>query len=122
MHILLVEDDRINSIAGAGVLKKLGHRVSTARNGLEAIESARTTQFDLILMDIQMPIMDGLQAAQHIRSSTDLACPPDIPIVALTAHAMRGEKDVFLQAGLDAYVSKPLHPKELERVITSFMQ
>ncbi|GAB1411256.1 hypothetical protein MASR1M90_24100 [Desulfovibrionales bacterium] len=121
LSILVVEDDPINALAVSKLLEKCGHQVHTAHNGQEAIELAKVRAFDFIFMDIEMPVMDGLQATKIIRSASDWPCPAHIPIVAMTGHSMNGNKEQFLQAGMDAVLSKPFYVKELQSVIASFI-
>ncbi len=112
MHILLVEDHIINQIATKKVLEKWGKiTVDIAKNGQIAIEKANTNQYDLILMDIQMPILDGIAATKIIRKSSNL------PIIALTAHASDEEKVKCLDIGMNEYITKPFKPKELYQII-----
>ncbi len=116
LRILLAEDEAINQMALRLTLESLGHKTVCAGNGREALDLVRETPFDLILMDIQMPEMDGLEATRAIRACPDPAVR-DIPIVALTAHAMKGDKEAFLAAGMNAYASKPLDFDKLDEVI-----
>jgi len=114
MVILLAEDneDNINTISD--YLTAKGYHVAVARNGSDALERAKETDPDLILMDIQMPGMDGLEATRRIRADASLA---NVPIVALTALAMPGDRERCLKAGADDYMSKPVHLKGLLEVI-----
>lgn len=116
-RILFVEDDDVNRLAGAKLLERLGHHVTSADNGQKALELAKSNPFDLIIMDIQMPIMDGIAATQAIRASTDWACPADIPILAMTAYAMAGDRETFLKAGMNAYLPKPVTMEDLRMAI-----
>ena len=106
LNILLAEDNRINQTYLMAVLAKAGHRAHLAENGREAIEALRKSDYDLVLMDVQMPELDGFQATQQIRQMP----PPkgDIPIIALTAHAMLGAREECLAAGMNDYLSKPI--------------
>ena len=105
-HVLLAEDNPINQKLMSAIIDRMGFTLTIANNGVEAIKFLREEKFDLILMDIQMPEMDGLLTTKVIRSSDD----PwrDIPIIALTAHAMEGNREHYLQTGMDGYVSKPI--------------
>jgi CheY-like chemotaxis protein len=116
LHVLLAEDSPVNQRVATALLEKWGHGVTIAGNGRQAIAAAAAGQFDLILMDVQMPEMDGLEATASIRQR-ELIDGGHIPIVALTAHAMKGDRDRCLAAGMDAYVTKPIRSKELARVI-----
>ena len=116
LRILLAEDNVINQKVCLGILEKTGHRVVTASNGREAVAILEQELFDLVLMDVQMPDLDGLEATAAIRER-ERATGRRTPIIALTAHAMKGDRERFLAAGMDAYVSKPLHPDELRQAM-----
>ncbi|MBF0482122.1 MAG: PAS domain S-box protein [Desulfovibrionaceae bacterium] len=117
LRILLAEDDRMNQIFAEAVLTSSGHEVAIAHNGRQAIKMLETAPFDLILMDISMPEMDGDEATRIIRGSRSGAFDPDIPIVAMTAHALKGDRERFLASGMNAYLSKPVDMDELFLVI-----
>ena len=128
LRILLAEDNAVNQRLAVKLLEKRGHILVVAGNGKEALAALARETFDLILMDVQMPEMDGFAATKAIREREALAHPtPDshaqtcfrIPIVAMTAHAMKGDRECCLEAGMDAYVSKPLNPQQLFEVIDS---
>jgi two-component system sensor histidine kinase/response regulator len=106
-QLLLVEDNTVNQKLAMHLLEKMGHQVKLAVNGREAIELWQANTFDLILMDIQMPVMGGVEATQWIRES-ELKTGGHIPIVAMTAHAMAGDAERYLSSGMDGYVSKPV--------------
>jgi signal transduction histidine kinase len=114
LRILLAEDGRANQALVRHVMGKRGHEVVMANDGHEAIELASTEKFDLILMDVQMPRLDGLQATAAIRAIPGL---PRIPIIALTAHAMPGDRERCFEAGMDAYLAKPLDLKTLVETV-----
>jgi CheY-like chemotaxis protein len=115
LRVLFVEDDEACLISGEMMLKKLGNAVTTATNGKEALGQLSNQDFDVILMDIQMPVMDGVEATKLIRTSgSDHA---KIPIIAMTAYAMAGDKEKFLAAGMDYYLAKPVDMKELKEVL-----
>jgi CheY-like chemotaxis protein/HPt (histidine-containing phosphotransfer) domain-containing protein len=116
LRILLAEDNEINQELAVRSLKKRGHSIVVAVNGVEALAVLEQQTIDLVLMDIQMPVMDGLAATAAIRER-EKAGGTHIPIVALTAHAMTGDRERCLAAGMDAYISKPLRVKELMEVI-----
>jgi len=116
LHILLAEDNVVNQIMATRLLEKQGHTVVVAENGRTALEELDKQQFDVIVMDVSMPEMDGFETVAAIRareSSTGF----HIPIVAMTAHAMKGDRERCLAAGMDAYITKPIQPNELALVI-----
>ena len=119
LRILLAEDTLVNQKVAMGMLGKMGHRITLATNGLEALEQWRQNDFDLILMDVQMPEMTGLQATQQIRREEALGA--HVPIVAMTASAMSEERDRCLAAGMDDFISKPVSSKVIEQMITATM-
>jgi len=112
LRILFVEDDPINVKLGSSLLMKLGHEVKSVGNGQECLESLKQEKYDLVLMDIQMPVMNGEEAIREIRTQ-ELITNVHLPVISLTAYALRGEKDRFLAEGFDGYVSKPLEVDEL---------
>ncbi|MBL8176674.1 MAG: response regulator [Bryobacterales bacterium] len=114
-RILLVEDNPINCRVAERLLTRLGHNIRTVNNGLEACRVARHEEFDVILMDVQMPEMDGFQATAEIRRSESVR---RTPIIALTASAMEGDRERCLAIGMDDYLSKPLNPNQLAEVIS----
>jgi CheY-like chemotaxis protein len=116
LRILLVEDNRINQKIATRLLEGEGHRVTTAENGKQGVESFREGGFDMILMDVQMPEMDGLEATRAIRG-LEGGTGRHIPIIAMTAHAMKGDREACLEAGMDAYVSKPVVVADLRQAI-----
>ncbi len=115
LDILLAEDNRINQTLAINLLKTRGHQVTLATNGKEAVEAVETHDFDLILMDIQMPEMDGYEATRRIRELSKGSAAT--PIVAMTAHAMKGDQEKCIEAGMDDYVPKPIKPEMLFSVI-----
>ena len=119
VRILLAEDNPVNQLVAIRMLQKQEHQVTVAGNGREALLALETTAFagfDLVLMDVQMPEMDGLAATAAIRER-EKETNRHIPIVAMTAHAMKGDREMCLAAGMDAYVSKPIHAQELTEII-----
>jgi CheY-like chemotaxis protein len=122
LHVLLAEDNAVNRKVALAMLRRAGHTVVVAATGKEAVRLAQDERFDLILMDIQMPEMDGLEAAQVIRQSKT-AATARVPIIAITAHALKGDSERFLAAGMDGYIAKPFQQEELfealERVRSS---
>ncbi|EGB16101.1 PAS/PAC sensor hybrid histidine kinase [Pseudodesulfovibrio mercurii] len=117
LSILLAEDERVNSLVMKRLLEKGGHTVVAVENGAEVLETLRTASFDVILMDIQMPVMDGVETARAIRAGRVGADLTDIPIVAVTAYAMVGDREKFLKAGMDGYVVKPIEMEKLEQAL-----
>jgi CheY-like chemotaxis protein len=117
LRILLVEDDSVSMFAARRVLEKAGHTVSAATDGIEVLPLLREHDFDVILMDVQLPVMDGLQATAGIRAETSLGDKSRIPIVAMTAYAMSGDREKFLAAGMDDYIAKPVSARELLDVL-----
>jgi light-regulated signal transduction histidine kinase (bacteriophytochrome)/CheY-like chemotaxis protein len=116
LRILLVEDNSVNEVWATRVLAKRGHEVTVARTGREALQSLDKQTPDLVLMDIQMPEMDGFEATAAIRQS-ELRTGKHIPIIAMTANAMAGDKERCLDAGMDGYVSKPIRTQDLFSVV-----
>lgn len=118
MHILLAEDNAVNQKLAVRLLEKRGHRVSVAANGREALALLEKGDFDAVLMDVQMPEMDGLEATAAIRAR-ERDKSERLPIIAMTAHAMKGDRERCLSAGMDAYLSKPIRSKELIQAVES---
>ena len=118
LNILLADDEPIGQMATALALRKLGHKVHTVCNGLEVLEALSMSEFDCILMDVQMPEMDGVEATRIIRSLGELGEKSRIPIIALTAYVMEDERGEFLAAGMDGYVAKPVQQPELLRALS----
>jgi two-component system, sensor histidine kinase and response regulator len=116
LDILLAEDNPVNQRLAVRLLERRGHRVTVAGNGRAAVELATTFHFDVVLMDVQMPIMDGLEATRLIRAHS-----ASIPILAMTAHAMDGDRERCLAAGMNGYTSKPIHADQLFAAIHSLM-
>lgn len=110
LHLLLVEDNSINQEVALAILQAVDIHVDVANNGQEALELVRDNHYDIVLMDIQMPVMDGLSATMHLRKNPQLQ---DLPIIAMTAHAMAGDRKKSLDAGMNDYVTKPIEPKAL---------
>jgi len=116
LHILLAEDNAVNQKLAVRLLEKRGHQVVVAGNGCEALAALQRRSFDLVLMDIQMPEMDGLEATRAIRQQEhDMGV--QIPIIAVTAHAMKGDRERCLAAGMNDYLTKPLKPAELDAML-----
>ena len=113
LRVLLAEDNPINRKVATRILERQGHLVVTAENGRLAVQTLEQGDFDVILMDVQMPEMDGFAATAVIREREAEDGAARIPIVAVTAHAMKGYRERCLAAGMDAYVTKPVHANEL---------
>ncbi len=118
IHILLAEDNIVNQKVALGTLKRQGYEVQVVGNGREAIEALAKQHFDIVLMDVQMPVMDGLEATRAIRSSKDAGFDPEIPIIAVTAHAFKEDMKRCMDAGINSCVVKPFKRQELFREIT----
>jgi signal transduction histidine kinase/CheY-like chemotaxis protein len=116
LNILLAEDNIVNQRVAERILEKRGHMVTAVANGEEAVQSLACQRFDLVLMDVQMPVMDGLEATAVIRRE-ERAWRTHVPIIAMTAHAMKGDRERCLAAGMDDYVSKPVDAQQLFAVI-----
>ena len=117
LKILLAEDNLVNQKLAVRLLERAGHKVSVAETGKEALRQIEDSSFDLVLMDVQMPEMDGLTATRIIRAQ-ERKTGRHLPIVAMTAHAMKGDRERCLEAGMDEYLSKPINGSELHRTIS----
>jgi two-component system sensor histidine kinase/response regulator len=120
-RVLVVEDNRTNQEVALGILHKLGVRADAVSDGNEAIATLRRIPYDLVLMDVQMPEMDGLEATRIVRSPTSGVIDTSIPIVAMTAHAMRGDREACLAAGMNDYLAKPVTPTSLAAAIDRWL-
>jgi two-component system sensor histidine kinase/response regulator len=118
LRILLAEDNRVNQLLATKLLQKQGHSVVVANNGQEVLASVRNQGFDLILMDLNMPVMGGFEATALIREREKMI-GGHVPIVALTANAMKGDREKCIAAGMDDYLSKPINIKELQLAIAT---
>jgi CheY-like chemotaxis protein len=118
-QVLLVEDNPVNQRVILRLLEKRGHQVTIAGNGIEALQALIQAEFDIVLMDVQMPLMTGIEATEAIRR-TERDSGRRIPIVAMTAHAMKGDKEACLASGMDGYLSKPIRPEELLSALERF--
>ena len=117
--MLLVEDNKINQLVATELLMLLGIKVNIANNGYEAIEAVAKKAFDLVLMDIHMPELDGIEATKKIRSQVKYA---DLPIVAMTADAMVGDKESSLAAGMNGHITKPIDPNVLRNTLLKWIK
>ena len=112
LTVLLAEDNAVNQKLASRLLEKMGHQVTVAANGEEAVRAHLTAAFDVILMDVQMPEMNGFEATARIREREEIT-GEHVPIIALTAHAIQGDRERCLEAGMDDYLSKPLNSAAL---------
>ncbi len=118
LRVLLAEDNAINQLVAVEMLKRQGHEVEIAGNGHEALAALERGTFDVVLMDVQMPVMDGFEATAALRAR-EAPGGPHTPVIALTAHAMTGDRERCLAAGMDGYLSKPMQPAALERELAA---
>jgi CheY-like chemotaxis protein len=116
LSILLAEDNAMNKKLATKLLEKRGHIIHSVSNGREVMEALQQGRFDVILMDVQMPVMDGWMATQAIRER-ERGTAEHIPIVALTAHAMKHDQEQCQAAGMDGFLSKPFQPEDLYRAV-----
>jgi CheY-like chemotaxis protein len=117
LRILLAEDNQVNQLVARRMLEKRGHTVTVVENGLAAVNALEDGEFDLVFMDVQMPEMDGLEATMEIRRRERGG--RRVPIIAMTAHAMKGDREHCIAAGMDGYVAKPIQAEEVERAIAA---
>ena len=122
LHVLLAEDTPANCHVVRAILEKRGHEVAVAADGRQAVEAVRRQPFDLVLMDVQMPERDGLEAAAAIRAQEHRTGSPPLPIIAMTAHAMKGDRHRCLAAGMNAYLAKPIDAHKLIELVESVAQ
>ena len=120
LHILLAEDNPVNQLLARRLLEKRGHSVVVAESGQGALEALEKERFDLVFMDVQMPVMDGFEATAAIRKKEEPG-RVHLPIVALTAHAMKGDREKCLAGGMDGYLTKPIRPQELDEVLRDYL-
>jgi CheY-like chemotaxis protein len=112
LRILMAEDNLVNQKVALSMLKRLGYRADVANNGVEVLRALQEKPYDVVLMDVQMPEMDGLEATRRIRGSGK-----DTRIIAMTAHALEGDREECLQAGMNEYISKPIQIEELRKAL-----
>jgi CheY-like chemotaxis protein len=121
LRVLVAEDNRINVMLATALLSKLGHRVDTVANGREALEALARAPYDLVLMDVHMPEMDGLEATKRIRHAESTGRRRGrMPIVALTASTLEGDRQICIDAGMDDFLAKPLNPEALRTVLSRY--
>jgi len=118
-RVLVVEDNLVNQKVVVAVLSKRGFEIELAGDGREALRKLEVNDFDVVLMDVQMPVLDGLETTRIIRQDARWS---DLPIIAMTAHAMNGDRERCLQAGMSAYISKPVHPSDLVDLVQQFLR
>ncbi len=118
-HILLVEDNTINQKVAIKLLQKIGLTTRCVNNGQEALEAIKDNSYDIVFMDMQMPVMDGLEATRQIRSREENNT--HVPIIAMTANAMKGDREKCFNAGMDDYLSKPIKPEELKKIVLKWL-
>jgi len=121
LNVLVVEDNAVNQEVALGMLEKIGFNADVANNGQEGIETLETGKFDLVLMDCQMPVLDGYEATKAIREEEHENAQPRIPIIALTANAMIGDSEKCIAAGMDDYLAKPFEEHMLEEKIAFWL-
>lgn len=120
-RVLLAEDNPVNQDVATATLEQWGLRVDIANSGLEAIQALRQNRYSLVLMDVQMPEMDGLEATLTLRDPASGVLDPKVPVIAMTAHAMKEDKKRCMEAGMDDYLSKPLHPSNLLSILDKYI-
>ncbi len=120
LRILLAEDNPVNQLLARRLLEKRGHHVVLASNGREALAAVDRESFDLVFMDVQMPEIDGIEATMAIRDKERTGVN-HLPVIALTAHAMKGDQERCMEAGMDAYLSKPIRPQELDELLDKYV-
>jgi CheY-like chemotaxis protein len=120
LHILLAEDNAVNQKLAIRLLEKRGHQVVVAVNGKQALSALEKTAYDLVLMDVQMPEMDGIEATEKLRGR-EKSTGQHQPVVAMTALVMKGDRERCIAAGMDGYLSKPIRPQELDEVLDAYV-
>ncbi|MGB2602265.1 MAG: PAS domain S-box protein, partial [Candidatus Sulfotelmatobacter sp.] len=121
-RILVVEDNATNQQVALAMLRKLGHWADAVENGVEALEALRRTDYDIVLMDCEMPGMDGYETARRVRCPSSGIRNPGIPIIALTAHALVGDREKCIAAGMNDYLAKPIEPKQLGELLPRWLR
>ncbi len=117
-HILVVEDNPMNMELAVDLLETYGYEITPAEDGFEALERVKVTKFDLILLDMQLPGMDGLEVLEKLKADPTTA---GMPVVALTAHAMRGDEARFMEAGCAGYISKPIDVHQFKSMVAQYL-
>jgi signal transduction histidine kinase/CheY-like chemotaxis protein/HPt (histidine-containing phosphotransfer) domain-containing protein len=121
VSILLAEDNATNQQVALSILEKLGFRADAVADGRKAVQALEAGSYDIVLMDVQMPVMDGFEATRAIRSGETKVPNPRIPIIAMTAHAMKGDRERCLESGMDDYISKPISPQALAEALEKWL-
>lgn len=121
-RVLLVEDNEINQEVASSLMERMGMSVTLAENGLNAVNACKAKTFDIIFMDIQMPVMDGLEAARRLRAQEADDGAEPTPIIAMTAHAMREDREKSRNAGMDDHITKPIDPDMLARILIKWVK
>ncbi|MCL4215559.1 MAG: response regulator, partial [Candidatus Hydrogenedentes bacterium] len=121
VRILLAEDNPVNQLVALRILEKLGLRADAVANGQEAIRSLESLPYDIVFMDVQMPVMDGFEATRAIRSGKTKVLNPKIPIIAMTANALKGDREQCIEAGMDDYISKPIAPGDIPNALNKWL-
>lgn len=120
LHVLVADDSEVARTIAARLLQRRGHTCATAQDGVEALTRLAAERFDLVLLNMEMPRMNGFETLRRIRNSMHPGVSPALPVVAMTAHALAGDRDRMLAAGMDGYVAKPIQPaafhEEIDRV------
>jgi len=122
IRVLVADDNAVNQKVAAHMLRKLGAAVLSVANGIEALEALRLRDFDVVLMDCQMPDMDGYEATRQLRNSKDTRQNRDIPVIALTANAFATDREKCIAAGMNDYLSKPIDRARLEQALVSAIE
>ena len=120
-RILIAEDNAVNQKVALHMLQKLGYRADAVANGKEAVKALEMIPYDLVFMDVQMPEMNGFEATAMIRDPTSSVRSHSVPVIAMTAHAMKGDQETCLEAGMDDYIPKPVKPSALQRVLEKYL-
>jgi len=122
VRILVAEDNLINQKVAQAIIKKMGYEVDIVGNGQETINALQLIPYSLVLMDCQMPEMDGFEATRRIRQEGSMVLNPNIPIIAMTASAMSGDREKCIRAGMDDFIAKPVRKEELEEMLTRWLR
>lgn len=121
LRVLLAEDNQVNQKLAIGILENLGHSVTVAATGREALQKLSEADYDVVLMDVQMPVMDGLETTREIRR-LEMVTGRHVPVIAMTAHAMKGDRENCLAAGMDDYMSKPIRTRDIQAKLEQFLR